>query len=132
MKLEKKSTKSLKSKAWTLCSEFIRRREADSDGYTRCYTCNVKKHWKEMQAGHFIHGHTKATFFMPTNIHVQCPRCNTYLSGNLAVYTLRMINEHGKEFVEELMKLSKKEHVHNRKEIIAWINKYTDKLKDTN
>ena len=83
-----------------------------------------------MQAGHFLHGHTKATFFEPDNIHPQCPRCNTYLSGNGVQYTLNMIRDKGQAFVDKLVQCSKLEHVHSRKEVIVWIAYYKNALKE--
>ena len=123
MRLEKKSIKQLKNQCWKLCSEFIRRRDKGI-----CYTCGKTKEWKEMEAGHWKHGHTKATYFEPDNIHCQCYRCNRMLSGNLVVYTMKLGKELGQKKIEEIDKLSKKEHVHNRKEVIKWIKYYIKEL----
>ena len=122
MKIEKKSIKQLKDQCWKLCSEYIRKRE------DKCFTCLSTE--SNCQAGHFIHGHTKLTFFEPDNIHRQCRRCNLYLSGNEVEYTLRMIKKYGLERVEELHKLSKNGKVHTRQDIIKWIKYYQDKIKE--
>ena len=123
MKLEKKSIKQLKKQAWKLCSEYIRRRDNGC-----CFTCFVRKEWKEMQAGHFIHGNTKLTWLDETNIHCQCSRCNMYLSGNLRVYTLYMIKKYGIKKVETLEKMGKQNHYHKKPELIAIIKHYQKKL----
>ena len=130
MKLEKKTTKSLRGLAWKVCSEYIRRRDKGV-----CFTCGKEDDWKKQNAGHFIHGHTKATFFNPKNIHCQCPKCNLYLDGNLRIYTIRMIDTYGMEVVRELDSDSKMGHTHNRKELMTWIRYYKgmlDKLKVEN
>lgn len=122
MKDQKKSTKSLKSKAWKLCSEYIRKREK------KCFTCDIVVDYKESDAGHFIHGHNKLTFFEPDNIHKQCKRCNLYLSGNEAIYTLRMIDKYGRKRIDELFKISRNGKVHTREIIMKWIEFYTERL----
>lgn len=52
-KTKKPSVAKLKKKLWTLFSEYIRRLYSHDD-ICECVTCGVKKHWKELQAGHFI------------------------------------------------------------------------------
>ena len=120
MKNEQMSIKQLKAKCWELCRKYNVAKEPC------CFTCGSIN---EPQAGHFIHGHTKATFFEPDNIHRQCKRCNLFLSGNLRIYTLKMIDKYGREFVDKLDRTSKMEHVHSRQEVIIWIAFYKDKLK---
>ena len=122
----KKSIKSLKAKAWKLCSEYTRKKEE------RCFTCNTLVKFEESDAGHFIHGHNKLTFFEPDNLHKQCKRCNLYLSGNGIIYSLRMIDQYGRNRVDELLKLSKNGKVHTRKDILYWIKYYEDAIDKLN
>jgi len=60
--MAKLSTK--KNKLWKLVSEYVRRRHADENGYTACYTCGTIKHWKEMDAGHAIPGRKNYVFLV--------------------------------------------------------------------
>jgi len=94
---KKKAIKSLRSKAWGLQSEFVRK---IADG--KCFTCGDRRNWKEQQAGHFIHG--DSLDFDIRNIHCQCVRCNHYLSGNLIEYTKKMLVLYGDEVIEELQR----------------------------
>ena len=32
-------------------SEYIRKRDADENGYVKCCTCPTVEHWKEMDCG---------------------------------------------------------------------------------
>jgi hypothetical protein len=89
------SLKSLRKKAWKLHSEVARRSE---NGV--CFTCGVRKPWKKMDAGHYIH--KDCLDFEGINIHCQCSRCNHFLHGNLGVYAERMIAEYGEATVNEL------------------------------
>ncbi len=86
--------KGLKNKAWTVFSKWVRLSAADKHGIVLCVTCGSKHYWKDMQAGHFIHGKRKATFLMKENVHPQCIRCNHYLSGNLIKYQEYMMKKY--------------------------------------
>ncbi|MFA5652271.1 MAG: recombination protein NinG [Candidatus Paceibacterota bacterium] len=117
MKLEKKDQRSLKKLAWKYFSEHIRKNSP------KCFTCDIIKPYKELQAGHWRHGHTKVGFFDERNVHSQCPKCNTYLSGNLGEYTLRMTKIYGNK-TEQMWKEFSKDHNFTRKELILLIRKY--------
>jgi hypothetical protein len=91
--------KTLHKKAWTLVSEFVRKLGADENGYNTCYTCECRKHYKELQCGHFFHG--KLDFDL-RNLKPQCPKCNMYHSGNLAYYSVKLAKELGVEGMEQL------------------------------
>lgn len=86
----------LRRKAWDLQSEYIRRIERGV-----CFTCDVRKDWRETEAGHFIH--KDHLDFEEINIHCQCHRCNHYLSGNLGEYALRLVDKYGRERVVSLV-----------------------------
>lgn len=102
------STKTLKKKLWTLTSQYIRRKY--SDPHTEmctCVTCGTVKHWKELQAGHFVpKAKGLSVYFVEENIHPQCVSCNVFNSGNLIEYTRYMIDMYGIEKVDELRALA--------------------------
>lgn len=98
-KKTEKERKTLHKKCWKLMSELVRRKDSDSWGNVRCFTCPAILHWKEMNAGHWKHG---SLDFDERNIRLQCPRCNLYLSGRLEEYTMRLVKENGIEWVERL------------------------------
>ena len=74
----------------------------DTNGYATCYTCGVKKHWKELQCGHFVSRAHNSLRFDPRNTKVQCPGCNIFKSGNLDVYALKLTQEYGNDILLEL------------------------------
>lgn len=92
-------TKKWHRKAWKLMSEWVRRSRADFFGNVDCFTCYKQFHWKDTHAGHYQHGKLD---FDERNLRPQCPACNTYHGGRLDEYTLRLINDHGLEWVETL------------------------------
>jgi len=98
----------LKNKLWKLTSEYIRRRDADFEGMVLCCTCGIRKHWKELQAGHFIpQAQGNATRWDLTNIHPQCYRCNINLGGNGPEYYPYIEKRYGSGYADELRLKSK-------------------------
>lgn len=83
----------LHRKAWDLFSKYIRQR----DKYT-CVTCGSHN---DLQAGHFWHG---VLDFDEVNVNCQCKGCNHFKSGNLAPYSIYLINKHGLEIFKDLEK----------------------------
>jgi hypothetical protein len=69
--------------AWKVFSKWIRNR----DGH--CVTCATGG---ADNAGHFWHG---VLDFDEENINAQCVRCNKWLSGNLAQYSIYLLNKLG-------------------------------------
>lgn len=87
-KLRKKGKDTLKKKAWAVFSKWIRNRDK------RCVTCPMGK---AENAGHYHHG---VLDFDEINVNGQCVRCNKWLSGNLAPYSIYLIGKYGlDEFV---------------------------------
>ena len=103
MKKKRKKSKQtkLKEKAWSLCSKYIRMKYATSYGYNQCYTCQVQKPIKEMQAGHGIPGRTKALLFLEDIIKPQCYACNCINNGKLHIFTHRLKRELGDKRYDE-------------------------------
>lgn len=104
--MPKKATKkTIKAKAWKEFSRYIRQKYADKNGYVQCVTCKDIKHWKQMQAGHFVPGRTNAILFEEIGVHPQCYSCNVGKSGNLIEYFLFMEKTYGREVIEKLRTL---------------------------
>lgn len=80
----------LHRKAWDTFSKWIRNRDK------RCVTCGSEN---QLQAGHFFHN---VLDFDEENISAQCKKCNHFLSGNLAVYSVYLLNKLGQEKFEAL------------------------------
>lgn len=101
--MKKPTLSSLKKKAWTLLSEYVRRKDADEGGTTQCFTCGKYIHWKyEAQAGHAIGGRRNAVLFDLEIIRPQCFACNAKHIGNgmPQVFIPKLIREHGLEWWE--------------------------------
>lgn len=103
--MKKKTLSSEKKKAWDLMSKYVRLKASDDNGMCKCVTCGNVKHWKEMQAGHYISRTHLATFLLEENIHVQCVACNMFGKGQLQEYALYIIDMYGVEKLKELREL---------------------------
>ena len=80
----------LKDRAWATFSLWIRTRDK------KCVTC---PNGKAENAGHFFHA---VLDFDEENINGQCVRCNKWLSGNLAVYSVYLLKKLGKKKFDAL------------------------------
>lgn len=103
MSRKKPSIRSLKNKAWSLCSQLVRRREADEGGFVYCFTCGKPIHWKyEAQAGHAIGGRRNAVLLDDSIIRPQCYPCNDKRIGNGMphIFIPKLIRENGIEWWE--------------------------------
>lgn len=122
---QKREHRSLKSKAWKVFSEYIRRKDANSDGMTYCYTCSKALRWQDAHCGHFMHGKLD---FDERNLKPQCPGCNTYKHGNLAIYGVKLAKELGVEGMEQLM-LDANTKVYSKDDLEQVITTYTNLIK---
>ncbi len=90
-------------------SEWLRLTQGDFNAYIRerdqgkpCISCNKVVHLKR-NAGHYLStGSHPELRFNELNCHLQCERCNSYLSGNAAAYRLQLIKRIGIANVEYL------------------------------
>jgi len=115
----------LKKKVWTQFSIFIRTRGADEQGFNRCVTCLVKKHWKELQAGHFIRGRLNANLFDERGTQPQCYICNVHFQGNVVIYYGWMRAKFGQEVIDELIEQNNQTRKWQAGELQSLLEHYT-------
>jgi len=93
-------------KLWSECAAKFQRlrrlQEADKAGFCKCVTCGVRKHFAQMEGGHFITRSRKSVLLDPMNVHPQCNACNQHKGGNGAEYASYMIKRYGEDQVEFL------------------------------
>ncbi len=116
-------------KLWRVFSQYVRKSHADKDGYCRCVTCGDRKHWKEMDCGHFITRNHKATKFDEQNCAPQCPKCNRFLGGRQYEFGLWIDQKYGKGTSERILARSRQVHKMAQFEIDALTKHYKTKLK---
>lgn len=91
-----------KKKAWSAFSKWVRMSSADKNGMVKCVTCPTVKHWKEMDAGHYLPGRNNSILFDENQVHPQCKQCNIFKSGNPNRYEEYMVNKYGQEKINEM------------------------------
>lgn len=90
-------------------SKVIRQWWADAHGNVRCYTCNLIRHWKEMDCGHYIpKGRSRSVRWHHNNARPQCRFCNSEPDGRRARFRERLIGEIGEDALIEMEQLSRK------------------------
>lgn len=120
----------LKKKAWKLVSLYVRKKDADEDGYVGCYTCGAPIHHKlEAQAGHAIPGRTGAVIFDVDIIRSQCLRCNAFMGGRYEIFATQLIRENGLEWFERKLEGARRVVKYTRSDLEDLIESYKLKLK---
>ncbi len=84
-------------------SKFIRVRDADDNGIVTCISCPTKKHWENMDCGHFIKRKHMSLRFSEINNNGQCRNCNWLLQGNDIEYAKGIIKKYGEGILDLLL-----------------------------
>jgi len=130
----KKKISTVRKKAWTWFSRYIRLRDTIAKGvgeYVPCVTCGSMKHWKEQQAGHFIpQAQGNSVRFDERNVHTQCYRCNMNLGGNGPEYYPFMVGEYGEFVIDELKELSRLQKKYTVEELEGMAREYQGRVKE--
>lgn len=120
---KKKSLNKLKHELDHIFSKFIRERDKGV-----CFTCGIKKNPKEMQNGHFFSRSYLGTRFDEKNCNTQCVGCNVFKHGNMAIYSIKLIDKYGKKILKELQVKSHQQIKFTRIDYETLIEKYKSKL----
>lgn len=124
LKKKAKKRKVTKKHVWKEFSIFIRTRDADPDGMQSCYTCDIRKHWKQLEAGHFVPGRYNSILFEERAVRPQCRQCNGHLRGNIIVYYPKMVAMYGQVVVDEIIAAKVRTHKWLPGELEGLLEKY--------
>ncbi len=117
-----------KEKAWRAFSLWVRLSAADEYGMASCVTCGARKHYKELQAGHFIPGRNNAVLFSEEGVHPQDYHCNIGLSGNWPKYLEYMEKMYGQEIIDELLRKSRETVKYTAQDYLAIEKDYKQRV----
>ena len=121
-----------KPKLWAECAAKFQRlrrlQEADSNGICTCVTCGKRKHFSEMEGGHFISRLRKSVLLDPLNVHPQCNACNQHKNGNAAEFAIYMVKRYGEDQVDFLRTKSWKIANISRGDLMEVYEKICDEL----
>lgn len=96
-KIKVKSVSKLKKELDRVFSIFIRQRDKG-----KCYTCGLKKPWKEMQNGHFVPRQYLSTRYSEVNCHCQCYACNMLYNGQPSAFAQNLKRDYGDSIIQDL------------------------------
>ena len=125
MAKKKPTISKLKKELDKVFSQYVRLASADHRGVCICFTCGVEKHWKEIQAGHFMSRKHNATRWHLDNVKPQCVKCNMFNQGE----QYRFGQELGPDTAEQMEWLSKTTMRLNVYDLQQEIAKYKDLVK---
>lgn len=80
---------------WKEFSLFIRLRDADDQGYCKCFTCHRIYHFRKMDCGHGIGRQHKATKYNEKNNASQCASCNSFNGGRQDIFKIEVDKKYG-------------------------------------
>jgi hypothetical protein len=109
--------KTLRKKAWTAFSRYIRLQAANRDGNVECVTCREWFPLERIQAGHFIDGRNLSILFSEQCCHPQCYVCNCIKHGNKVEYYEYMLDRYGKDVIDKLRILGRQTYAGNSREL---------------
>ena len=110
-------------------SQYIRLKEAGSNGYIKCYCCGESVFWKEAQNMHFMGRRHTNTRYLDLNCHAGCFECNVTKSGNLKAYQEHLIRDHGEEVVYTLKTMANTYMKYSKTELEGLIRHYKNEVK---
>ena len=120
----------LVSKLDTIFSQYIRLRNTNRNGYADCFTCGTNRHWREVDAGHFMSRGCFSTRWNEKNVQFQCKRCNGFRSGEQFIYSKQLDAIYGQGTADELLRLSKQTQKFSQYELEDMIRYYTKKVNE--
>jgi hypothetical protein len=125
MQQDLETVQDLVKAAQLVFNKFIRLRDKDE----LCISC--KQIPKKVNAGHFWNANNHWNVrFDEDNVHVQCERCNSYLSGNLIEYRQHLLTKIGAERYNQLEAKARVTRKFTKDELKEIIKTYKEKIND--
>lgn len=125
MKAELETIQDVVKAAQIVFNKYIRERDKNE----LCISC--KQIPKKVNAGHFWNANNHWNVrFDEDNVHVQCERCNSYLSGNLIEYRQNLLTKIGAERFNQLEAKARVTRKFTKDELKEIIKKYKKKIAD--
>jgi hypothetical protein len=123
MKADLETVQDIVKAAQMVFNKYIRERDKDE----LCISC--KQIPKKVNAGHFWNANNHWNVrFDEDNVHVQCERCNSFLSGNLLEYRTNLLTKIGAERFNQLEARARVTRKFTKDELKELIKKYKKKF----
>jgi hypothetical protein len=125
MKADLKTVQDIVKAAQMVFNKYIRERDKDE----LCISC--KQIPKKVNAGHFFNANNHWNVrFDEDNVHLQCERCNSFLSGNLLEYRTNLLTKIGAERFNQLEARARVTRKFTKDELKELIKKYKKKYNE--
>jgi hypothetical protein len=125
MKADLETVQDIVKAAQMVFNKYIRERDKDE----LCISC--KQTPKKVNAGHFYNANNHWNVrFDEDNVHLQCERCNSFLSGNLLEYRTNLLTKIGAERFNQLEARARITRKFTKDELKEIIKTYKNKIKD--
>jgi ribosomal protein S26 len=125
MKTDLETVQDLVKAAQLVFNKYIRER----DKAQFCISCGSQP--KKVNAGHFWNANNHWNVrFDEDNVHLQCERCNSFLSGNLLEYRTNLLTKIGAERFNQLEARARITRKFTKDELKEIIKTYKNKIKD--
>jgi hypothetical protein len=124
--VRKITRKGLIAKIDSAFSRWVRKKHADEYGFVECVTCGTRLRWEDAQAGHWIKRGHASVRWDERNVYPQCPGDNLYKDGLQDVMAGYILNLHGPETINELLRLKHTEKRYTMDELRALRRKYEE------
>ncbi len=103
--MKKSTISSAKKLADKWFSKYVRLYAADYRGMCKCVTCGAKKHWLNIDAGHFVSRGAMATRYHEQNVNCQDSACNNWGAGRQYEHGKYIDSRYGKGTADKLVAL---------------------------
>jgi len=121
MKSDLETVQDVVKAAQMIFNKYIRERDKDE----LCISC--KQIPKKVNAGHFYNANNHWNVrFDEDNVHLQCERCNSFLSGNLIEYRANLLTKIGAERFNQLESRARVTRKFTKDELKELIKKYKE------
>ena len=121
MKDDLETVQDIVKAAQMVFNKYIRERDKDE----LCISC--KQTPKKVNAGHFFNANNHWNVrFDEDNVHLQCERCNSFLSGNLLEYRTNLLTKIGAERFNQLEARARVTRKFTKYELKELIKKYKE------
>lgn len=125
MKADLETVQDIVKAAQMVFNKYIRERDKDE----LCISC--KQTPKKVNAGHFFNANNHWNVrFDEDNVHLQCERCNSFLSGNLLEYRTNLLTKIGAERFNQLEARARVTRKFTKDELKELIKKYKKKYNE--
>lgn len=130
--MKRYSLAKLHKRLWKLISEYVRRKNADANGYVRCISCGTIHHWKKVDCGHLVSRTHWYTRYLETNLAEQCKGCNAFKQGAYTAFREGMVRRWGEETIKQVEERRNWPSGYTVDGLLLRIEKYRQKLKEMN